>query len=230
MSDVHIITKEDRSAYVASGGRVVPDHIIVISGEKHLKDPKGRLVPVDTIKAETLLEDETVRTILTFAQELEAQIKRFKQHTLADVTGFLSLIAQNYGVTRGGTKGNLTLTTFDGLQKVQVAVADQVAFGPQLQAAKALVDECLGEWTSDSNAALRTIVQAAFDTEKEGEVSPAKLFPLLRHDIDDPRWKRAMEAIVDAIQIRGTKEYVRFYRRARATDRWEHVSIDVASA
>ena len=109
-------------------------------------------------------------------------------------------------------------------------MADQIAFGPQLQAAKALVDECLIEWASESHAALRVIVQDAFDTEKEGHVTPAKLFPLLRYDIADARWNRAMDALRDAIQIRGTKEYLLFYRRSKPTDEWQRVTMNLATS
>lgn len=204
--------------------------VIPVDGEDHMRDAKGRLVPVATMKAEVLLEDETTRKTMFFANELSAQISRFKEHTLANIADFMALLEQHYGATKGGAKGNLTLTSFDGLSKVQLAVADQIAFGPQLQIAKALIDECLTEWSAASHAALRTIVQGAFDTEKEGHVSPAKLFPLLRYEIEDERWNRAMDAVRDAIQIRGSKEYVRFYRRERPTDRWRLVTIDLAAA
>lgn len=202
----------------------------IVNGKSYLEDAKGVLHPFETIDPADLLEDEMVRKIMGYAEELAAQIKRFKAHTRADVYGLLALILQNYGVTKGGRKGNVTFTRFDGLAKVQVAVADQISFGPELNAAKALIDECLREWSSDSHAALRAIVESAFDVDKEGDVSPAKLFPLLRHKIDDTRWQRAMEAIVDAIQVRGTKEYFRFYRRPNVNANWEAVVIDLAAA
>jgi len=214
----------------APAAPAVPAATVEVNGEPHMRDAKNRLVPVSTIDAQVLLEDEVARKTMWFADQLSAQISRFKEHTLADIADFMALLAQNYGASKGGTKGNLTLTSFDGLSMVKLAVADQIAFGPQLQVAKALVDECLNEWSAESHAALRVIVQGAFDTEKEGQVSPAKLFPLLRYEVDDERWKRAMDAVRDAIQIRGSKEYVRFYRRARPTDRWQLVTIDLAAA
>ena len=228
MTDAAIII--DDAPAPAAAAQSIQAATIVVDGEAHMRDAKGRLVPVSAIAVQDRLEDETVRTIMFYADALNAQIRRFKNHTLGNISDLLDLLLQNYGVTKGGRKGNLTLTSFDGLSQVKLAVADQVAFGPQLQAAKALVDECLKEWASESHAALRVIVQDAFDTEKEGHVTPAKLFPLLRYDIEDERWNRAMDAIRDAIQIRGSKEYVLFYRRAKPTDRWQRVTIDLAAA
>jgi len=201
-----------------------------VNGKKYLTDAKGALVPVEVVKPVDRLMDETVRRILGYAKPLAAQITRFKFHTLNDVDDFVALLAQEYGAKVGGQKGNITLTTFDGLLKVQVAVADHVTFGPELQQAKTLVDECLRDWAADSHAFLRAIVERAFNVDKEGKVSPTELFSLLRQDIDDERWQRGMKAIRDSIRVTGSKRYVRFYRRNTPTAAWENVAIDVAAS
>lgn len=208
----------------------IPPAAQQVAGKFYMTDPKGALVPVETIKPTDLLMDETVRKVLGFADNLNAQIARFKLHTLADVSSLLALFDQEHGVKLGGTKGNVTLTTFDGTMKVQLAIADQITFGPELQSAKKLVDECLVEWAADSRPELRAIVQRAFNTDKEGLVNRAELFGLLRLDIEDERWQRAMKAIKESIRVEGTKEYVRFYRRPHARAAWSAVTIDVAAA
>lgn len=45
----------------------VPDGRIEVNGKTYMADAKGALVPVELIKAETLLEDETVRKIMRYA-------------------------------------------------------------------------------------------------------------------------------------------------------------------
>lgn len=208
----------------------IPAVAIYTNGKHYMADPKGALVPVEMVKTTDLLMDEQVRKIIGFAQSLHDQIARFKEHTLGDVSGLLAVFDQEHGVALGGVKGNVTLTSFDGTLKVQLAIADQITFGPELQSAKKLVDECLNEWSSDSRPELRAIVQRAFNTEKEGLVNRADLFGLLRLDIDDPRWQRAMKAIRDSIRVEGTKEYVRFYERADARQAWKAITIDLAVA
>ena len=210
--------------------RPVPAVASEVNGKFYMADPKGALVPLEVVKATDLLMDEMVRKIIGFAADLSAQIARFKLHTLGDVSGLLDVFDQEHGVQLGGTKGNVTLTTFDGTMKVQLAIADQITFGPELQSAKKLVDECLIEWAADSRPELRAIVQRAFNTDKEGLVNRAELFGLLRLDIEDERWQRAMKAIKESIRVEGRKEYVRFYRRADARMAWEPVTIDVAAA
>lgn len=208
------------------------DHspVIDVAGAQYMRNAKGELIPLENIKAADRLEDEMVRKIMSYARDLSAQIARFKGHTFEDVNGFQSLLEQEYGGKAGGAKGNVTFQTFDGLQQVKVQIADQISFGPALQEAKKLIDACLIEWGSESRPEIRALVNRVFSVEKEGQINRAELFGLLRLEITDERWLRAMEAIRDSIRITGTKAYVRFYERSAADQPPRAVTIDLASA
>lgn len=204
--------------------------ITIVNGREYMPDAKGNLVPVEAIKPADRLEDETVRKIMKYATDLSAQISRFKAHTFEDLGSFEALLAQEYGATKGGAKGNKTFMTFDGLMKVQVQVQDYIDFGAQLQIAKGLVDECLTEWSADSRPEVRAIITRAFNTDREGQINRAEIFMLLRLDIEDERWKRAMAAVRDAMRVVGSKTYVRCYERPRLDAPWQAVTIDLARA
>ncbi|WP_374569654.1 DUF3164 family protein [Phenylobacterium sp.] len=201
-----------------------------VNGKTYLVGMKGELVPQEIISAQDLLMDETVRKIFFYARELSDQVARFKKHTADDIYAHLALLAQEYGVVRGGPKGNVMLISHDGLKQIKVRTADRVTFGPELQAAKALVDECLRDWSADAVAELRGFVTTAFQVDKQGDVSPARMFALLRHNSTDERWQRAMRAIRDSIRPIGTKEYFNFYQRASHGAPWTAVTIDLAAA
>lgn len=203
---------------------------IDVGGEPYLRDAKGNLVPLASVKATDLLMDETVRGLLVRARALSAEVAAFKADAFDAVGALQALLAQEYGATIGGKKGNLTLTTFDGREKVQLQVADIFEFGPELQAAKALIDECLTEWASGSGTELRSLVNRVFQVDKEGRINRAELFMLLRVEIADERWKRAMDAIRDSMRVIGSREYARFYDRAAAEGAWRGVTIDIAAA
>jgi hypothetical protein len=203
---------------------------IDVAGKAYMRDARGNLAPVETIRPLDLLVDESVRKIAFHAAALSAQIARFKAHTFDDIGALQALVAQEYGATIGGAKGNITMTSFDGCLRVQVQVADRIEFGPELQAAKQLVDECLSEWSADGRAELRAVVTRAFQVDKEGKINRAEIFMLLRTEIEDERWKRAMAAVRDSIRIVGSRLYVRMHRRADPQAAWEPISIDLASA
>lgn len=206
------------------------DGIIEVNGRAFMEDAKGNLVPLSNIRDEDKLQDQTVRKIMAFAVDLNAQISRFRDKTMVDLGVFDALLSEQYNARIGGAKGNRTYQTIDGLMKVQVQVADQIAFGPELQIAKSLLDECLREWSASSVPEIQTVVQRAFNTDKEGQINRSELFMLLNLKIEDQRWKRAMDAIRGSIRVTGSKEYVRFYQRAKNTDGWQAVTIDLAKA
>lgn len=208
----------------------IPDGKTEVNGNVYMGDGKGGLQPVETIKPQHVLQDEMVRKILGFTIAASGQVARLKEHTFEDIGDFEALLAQEYETTIGGSKGNKTLMTVDGLYKVVVAVQDHIDFGPELQIAKQLVDECLNEWSEDAGPELRSIVTDAFKTDKAGQINRAQIFMLLRREITDERWQRAMQAIRDAMRVVGSKTYVRSYQRASYDAPWQAVTVDLAKA
>jgi hypothetical protein len=202
----------------------------VIGDKQFMADAGGRLVPVDLVKPEHRLEDDTVRTIVGHALNLNAQITRFRGHTFDDINTFVDLLAERYGGKRGGKKGNVTITTYDGTQKVVIQVQDQLSFGPELQVAKDLVDTCITKWAVGANDEIRALVEHAFQVDQAGKINRAALFQLRRLDIEDEQWREAMAALGEAIRVIGSREYVRIYKRADARAKWEAITIDLAQA
>lgn len=206
--------------------------IETINGKDFMHTADGGLALVSKIKPQDLLQDEMVRKVFGFALPLSGFIARFVQHTFNDADALVELLDQQYGVKRGGTKGNLTFTTIDNLMKVEVSKAKIIEFGAPLAQAKALLDECVADWSSsdtvDDN--LKALLTRAFNIENGGLVNRSALFSLLRFEINDERWKRAMQAIQDAIEVKGTKRYVRLYMRATTDEAWVSVSLDAARA
>lgn len=201
-----------------------------IDGRIYWTNADGGLIPASAVKAADKLQDELVRRIIGAALPLSEQVARFRQASFDEVDIFVQLLDQEYGAKRGGAKGNLTLTTYDGLFKVMVAVNETIDFGPELQTAKSIVDECLVEWSADSRDEIRTLITRAFDTDSQGRINRIGLLSLLRLDFPDARWQEAMRAIKDSIRTVGSKRYIRMYQRAHAQGRWEAITIDVAAA
>lgn len=203
--------------------------ILDVAGEQFMRDGRGNLMALGRIKAQRVLEDEMVRKVLFFARDLSDQVRRFKGHTFADLVAFQSLLEQQYKVPPSTGKGNCSYTTFDDSMRVEVKIADQITFGPELQAAKRLVDECLKEWGADSHEMIRSLVNRIFSVEKEGQINRGDLFTLLAIEHSDPRWQSAMDAIRDSIRVIGTKAYLRF-RVRDDQGAWSTVTIDLAAA
>lgn len=204
---------------------------IEVADAWYLRDAKGSLVPIELVKPMDLLEDELVREQLADARVISEMLRAFKQRTFDRVGSFQALLAQDYDVTIGGRKGNIALSTFDGCGQLKIAVADRLELGPQLGIAKALIDECLREWSADSHVAIRALVDRVFVADKEGEISHTGIFMLLRlTGIDDERWLRAMQALRDSMRVIGSRTYARYYDRPAPDGAWRGVPLDIANA
>ncbi|MAL01360.1 MAG: sulfate transporter [Alcaligenaceae bacterium] len=194
------------------------------------RDGQGRLIPIETIKAIDLARDELVQQLVTDARATSEALGQFKAKAFEDIQAFVELSAEHYGARIGGQKGNVTLMSFDGRYKVLRACQDNITFDERLQAAKALIDECLRDWTKDTGPEVRALIDRAFEVNKEGNLNEGRILALRRVEIKDDRWKRAMEAIGESVQVVGSKNYIRVYERVGTSDRYEPIPLDVAGA
>jgi hypothetical protein len=195
-----------------------------------LRDSAGRLVPLRMVKPAHKLEDELVKEAFAEAQDLSLRLRNFRERWFGQVDAFLAMLAQEYGVEKGGKAGNITLTSYDGQLRLLVAIGSNMTFGPELQMAKQLVDQCLTAWSEGANDHLKVVVNGAFDVDKEGKLNVERILQLRRLEIDDATWKRAMEAIGDALRVTSTKRYLRFYTKPGETSEFVQVPLDVARA
>lgn len=184
-----------------------------INGKTYWQDTHGRLIAEELVKEMDKERDELVRGFVQQAKATQEALRAFKTQVFDDVAAFVELSAEKYEVKIGGRKGNLTLFSFDGKYKLQVAVANHIRFDERIQAGKALIDECLHEWADEARPELKALIDNAFQVDKEGNLSTARILSLRRVDIQDKRWTKAMQAISDSVQIVGSKDYVRFYER-----------------
>lgn len=193
------------------------------------ENAKGNLVPDSNVKPIDKLRDQLVKELCSVAEVKSSDMTQFKLKTLGDVHAFIEASVEQYGVKAGGKKGNVTLMTFDGKQKVVLQMQDRITFGEQLQAAKLLIDKCVIRWSAGSNDNIKVLVNDAFQVDKEGLINTGRVLGLLRLDIQDEDWKLAMKAIADSRQVADTKPYLRFYKRADVSGDWKAISLDLAA-
>ncbi len=198
--------------------------------EGYLLNPAGHLVPREQVREQDLLRDQVATELADRALNIHHQLKAFKARALADIADLVSVSAEKYKVAIGGEKGNVTITTFDGKYKVVRAFAERITFTEEIEAAKALINACIIRWSEGANDNIRALVDRAFRTDSKGQIKTAAVLELLRLEITDDEWERAMDAIRDSIQSTGTAVYVRVYQRIDGTDQYRAISLDLATA
>lgn len=200
-----------------------------INGEKYMTNAQGHLVPLARVDEVDKLRDETVMELVARARDLSDNLKGEKSRMLDDIAAFISLSGEKYGAKIGGEKGNVTLTSYDGRYKVQRAMQDRVTFDERLQAARELINECLRDWTEGANDNLRAIIDAAWEVDKDGNVSTSRILGLRRIKVNDERWDQAMKALTDSINVVYSKSFIRVYEKDGHGE-WKAIPLDIAKA
>ena len=198
-----------------------------IDGTKYYLKSDGSLVPESQVKDIDKLRDQVVQDAAEKLMDLKTRMIQEKTAVVDDILEFLNVSADQYGVKLGGDKGNLTLTSIDGNIRVEYKNSDTITFNEQIQVAKQLIDEYLDELTKDSNPELKTIVSAAFRL-RQGRIDVKSVLKLREYNINDERWKKAMDIVDDAKQIVSTKKCLRLYVRNKLTGAMENQPFDLS--
>ncbi|EMO5817052.1 TPA: DUF3164 family protein [Klebsiella variicola subsp. variicola] len=199
-----------------------------INQDEYMKDRKGRLVPISQISDYDLAMDSFVREQVAAAKAKNAELSEFKNRAFNECYAWLDLVAEKFGRTRGGAKGNVTFPTFDGSQQITIRVQETLTFGPELQIAKELFDECVTDWSKGANANLQAIVTDAFQVDKEGKLNTGRILSLRRVKIQDERWIKAMDAISESLQVAMSKTYINF-REKDKSGKLVNIPLDIAA-
>ncbi|MCM0081808.1 DUF3164 family protein [Geomonas sp. Red32] len=189
---------------------------------------KGHLVPENQIGQVDLIIDDFVSELAGKWIAQNEGLAKFKEQTFGDFHALVGTINDEYKVKRGGEKGNVQLFSYDGRYKVVFAVNDVVRFGPELQAAREKIIECVQGWTDGARPELLTIINEAFSTEGNGGIIVSRILQIRRYKIEDEDWKLAMQALDDALRVVGTKQYLRFYERNQAGG-YDPIPLDIAA-
>ena len=195
--------------------------------ESMRQNAQGHLVPESLIKPIDLLRDEVVLKQVAKAKELQLLMQATKVQMQQEIADYLDLSASEYGVSYGGAKGNVTLTSFDGQFKVERAIGEHRIFDERIQAAKAQIDACIARWVEGSSVEIRALVDYAFRVNKQGRIDVNQVLSLRQLKIDDQEWREAMDAIADAITTVAKTEYIRLYER-QSSGKYVAVSLDWA--
>lgn len=184
-----------------------------IDGKVYCVNAAGNLVPKDQVRAFDQLRDQTVVAICERIKTLQREMSEAKRQCMEDIDAFLELSAERYGVKLGGVVGNLSLTSYDGSQRVVRSIAKTLVFDEGINAAKQLIDEFLADKVASSgDKDLTSLISSAFRL-RQGRLDVRRMMELRTYDISDPRWVKAMDIINQSLQVSSTKPLLQVQER-----------------
>lgn len=197
--------------------------------QEYMKNAQGYLVPIEQVREQDKLRDSIVNEIAGMALGINKLLAKFKMQALSDIADLIQVAADKYEVDLGGKKGNVSLLSYNGKYKIQRTYAERITFTEELEAAKELITQCIDDWSVGANANIRALVDRAFRTNRNGQIKTAEILGLLRLEINDESWLKAMEALKDSISVSGSTVYVRVYQRIGQSERYRQIPLDLAS-
>lgn len=195
----------------------------------YMRNSTGHLVPIAQVREQDLLRDQVARDLVAQALEINKRLTAFKAKALGDIADLVRIAGERYDVKLGGKKGNVTVSSYDGRYRIVRQFSELISFTEELEAAKSLINSCIDRWSEGANDNIRALVDRAFRTDTKGQIKTAAVLELLRLEIEDDEWQRAMQAIKDSIQSIGTAVYVRVYERIGDSEQYRPISLDLAA-
>lgn len=199
------------------------------TNQEFMKNAQGHLVPIEQVREQDKLRDSIVNELAEMAVGINKSLATFKIRALSDIADLIQVAADKYEVDLGGKKGNVSLTSYNGQYKIQRVYAERITFTEELEAAKTLITQCIDDWSADANANIRALVDRAFRANRNGQIKTAEILGLLRLEIKDEPWLKAMEALKDSISVSGSTVYVRVYQRIGDSEQYRLIPLDLAS-
>lgn len=182
---------------------------------KFLINSRGFQTPIDDIKPQDLLKHDLVTALTEQAKSQSKAHEDFKKKVFSEVNDLIALVANEYDVSIGGAKGNVSLTSFDQKKKIQVGIADQISFGAEIDIAKQLITEVIEDELADTSSFIAQLMRDAFESDKQGLYNKNRILALRKYrDANkSDKWSNAMKALDEAIICSDSKTYITFQER-----------------
>jgi len=198
--------------------------------ETTMTDAMGNAVPVRYVSQYDRARDAGVRRIHARWIKARAYLERVMADSLADLDKITR--ARDSAGIAAGQKGNLQVSSFDGLVTVGLNVRYEIHLDERVIAARELMLEyarSLAEKLGGDDAeALLALIDEAFQATKTGALSVARVLSLMRRDIKATQWQEAKRLLAECMETRRGKSYLRVEARPDRQQPPEAVRLDIA--
>jgi len=194
-------------------------------------DARGHLVPLSLIPEIDQRRDALAERLIKGARKMNAALAAFRKECADGIDGYLAFHAKSKKV-KETWKGNIQLKSFDESLMIERAMSDRIDFNESLQLAKAQIDVWLKNRIGGTDPSLAKIISQAFNVDKKGRINTAVILKLMRLEIEDGDWKKAMAILRESITVSSTKLYIRFKEKVQGEggEAWRNISLDFADA
>jgi hypothetical protein len=203
---------------------------VVVDNEWWL-NKRGAKIHIDLIREDEKLKDSLVEELVKKALEVQECMREFKKEAIGDIDSYYELLLEKYKLDakERSKKGNLTLENFSGTRKITISVNEKIDFDEKLNIAKEKLDVFIKEVTEGVPDSVKQLIDGAFEVDKKGKVNAKKILEMKKLNVEHPLWREAMDIIDEAVQVVGSKSYIRFYYRESSNKPYKNIPLDMAN-
>jgi hypothetical protein len=198
------------------------------NANKEWMNSNGNFIPKKNIPKIYRERDKVVMKITKRMEKLERQMKAVKAANFKDVDAYLAKLAKTNGVQKD-IKGNITLSSYDNLYRVELNRNEIEGFDEQLNVAKQLIDECIIKWSKGSDKNLIPVITEAFKLDNNKRFNTNAIWNLTKLNIKDPTWKKAVDLITNSRQKVGSKQYMQVASRKSHKSLFKSINMNFSS-
>jgi hypothetical protein len=199
--------------------------------EKYMIDSMGDSVPMRHVSKYDRTRDAAVRRIYARFAKARQTLERVMSESLDDL--------QKVAVARGeegiklAEKGNLQVSSFDGLITVGINVRYEIKLDERVVQARELMFACarrIGTKLVDEadNSLLEVLIEEAFQPTRSGALPVARVLSLMRREVRDPQWQEAKRLLAESMETHRGKSYLRVEARPDRQHDPVPIRLDIA--
>ena len=195
---------------------------------KTYTDHRGNEIPSSFIHKIDRQKHAAAERLMKKAKKLSEQLIKFKAEVIAECDAlYQQSLEENRIKPRENAKGGYSIKTIDKAQTIQVSVSERISFDDNIDLAQELIKQYVGEVTADTGNDIKILVNQAFKT-RSGQLDTKRVLELLKLEIKNEKWLRAMELIKKSINVEGSKRYIQFWEKD-AEGKDVNIKMDFAS-
>lgn len=186
-----------------------------MSSEKVMIDSMGAAVPVRHVSKYDRTRDASVRRIYARFAKARQTLEKVMSESLADLDAVAK--ARGEAGIEAGAKGNIQVSSFDGLITVGLNVRYDIHLDERVIRARELMFACArriaAKLDSEESKLLEVLIDEAFQPTRSGALPVARVLSLMRREVNDAEWKEAKRLLSECMETRRGKSYLRVEAR-----------------
>jgi len=173
-------------------------------------DSMGREVPYAWVPKYDRVRDQRVNRIVDRFTKARSFLERLMSDTLADLDAITS--AQTEAGKEASEKGNLQVSSFDGMKTVSLNVRYEIHLDERVIKAREMMLEYArgiqAKLSGPEAKALEALIDWAFQSTRSGALSVARVLSLMRQDVPAKEWQEAKRLLSESMETRRGKSYL----------------------